>query len=293
MGFNLLVGYYALGETLKMRECFSKMLDIKTMDMGVRISEDDQDRDDGDATEEEEGDDEDEMRKVEKESRAIRAGRIVQGVLDRLDASTTRVSLVAFYTEARPVLTATFDKEVVSNVLDGLPMYTAFPSGGTKLIDGVTGAFEVARSWMPETATLLVVSDGDALGKASAPRTPAAIADTIVIGVGDPYRTMPVGGHDSRQDTASLKQLALRLGGTYHQGNEKQVPSALIDELTMVVPRIGDETGLRELALILSVLGASVLALIGPALSLAGRPFAWSRARRASTAGVRHAGGVS
>ena len=228
-----------------------------------------------------------------KLSRAAWAGRLVQGILDRLDSATTRVSLVAFYTEARPVLTETFDKEVVSNVLDGLPMYTAFPSGGTKLIDGVTGAFEVARSWMPGTATLLVVSDGDALGTASAPRTPAAIADTIVIGVGDPYRTMPVGGHDSRQDTASLKQLALRLGGTYHQGNEKQVPSELIDELTMVVPRIGDGAGLRELALILSVLGASGLALIGPALSLAGRPITWSRARRRSASGVTAPGGAS
>ena len=78
VGFNLLVCYYALGETLKMRECFSKMLDIKTTDIGVRISEDDQDRDDGDATEEEEGDDEDEIRKVEKESRAAAKALILQ-----------------------------------------------------------------------------------------------------------------------------------------------------------------------------------------------------------------------
>lgn len=220
-----------------------------------------------------------------KVSRANWAGELVQGVLDRLDSATTRVSLVAFYTEALPVLTETFDKEVVSNVLDGLPMYAAFRPGATKLVEGVTAALEVAKPWMPASATLLVVSDGDALGGASKHRLPASIADTIVLGIGDPYRTMEVGGHASRQDTASLKQLALRLGGTYHQGNEKHIPSAMLDELTMIEPRIGDETGLRELAIILSAVGASALTLIGPALSLAGRPRSWARARMVSATG--------
>ncbi len=230
---------------------------------------------------------------VDKVSRAAWAGEVVQGILDRLDGATTRVSLVAFYTEARTVLTETFDKEVVSNALDGLPMYTAFASGPTNLSEGVADALEVARPWMPGSATLLVVSDGDSLAAGDRFRLPAAIADTIVLGVGDPHRSLPVGGHDSRQDMTSLKQLALRLGGVYHQGNEKHVPSELLDELTMVVPRIGQETGLRELALILATLGAAALALIGPALSLAGRPRSWVRARRPGANALASSGGVS
>jgi Ca-activated chloride channel family protein len=214
---------------------------------------------------------------VEKISRAAWAGKLVQGVLDRLDASTTRISLVAFYTDALPVLTETFDKEVVRNALDGLPMSTAFESGATKISEGVTKALEVAKPWMPGTATLLVVSDGDELGASSPPRLPASIADTIVIGVGDPQRTLQVGGHASRQDTVSLKQLAARLGGTFHEGNRKHLGSELLNDLTMIEPRLGDAAGLRELAIFFAVTGAGILALIGPALAAAGRPRSWSR----------------
>ena len=217
---------------------------------------------------------------AEKESRAIRAGRIVQGVLDRLDASTTRVSLVAFYTDALPVLTETFDKEVVRNALDGLPMSTAFESGATKITEGVTKSLETARSWMPGTATLLVVSDGDELTSTAIPALPASIADVLVVGVGDPQQTMSVGGHASRQDTVSLKQLAARLGGIYHQGNTRHPPSRLLEDLTMIEPRLSDADGLRELAIYSSVAGVSALALLGPLLSLAGRPRSWSRGWR-------------
>lgn len=213
----------------------------------------------------------------EKQSRAKWAGQIVEGVLDRLDPATTRVSLIAFYTDARPILTETFDKEVVSNVLDGLPVYAAFESGPTKMTLGVNKALEVAKTWMPDSATLLVVSDGDALGSAMPNRIPASIADTIVLGVGDPHRTSEVGGHASRQDVTSLKTLAARLGGQFHQGNEKHIPSAMLEELTMIEPSIGGDTRLRDLALVLGTFGAAALALIGPALSLAGRPRSWSR----------------
>ena len=217
---------------------------------------------------------------AEKESRAIWAGKIVQGVLDRLDASTTRVSLVAFYTDALPVLTETFDKEVVRNTLDGLPMSTAFESGPTKITEGVVKSLETARSWMPGTATLLVVSDGDELTSTSIPRLPASIADVLVIGVGDPQQTMSVGGHASRQDTVSLKQLSARLGGIYHQGNTRHPPSHLLEDLTMIEPRLSDGNGLRELAIACSVAGVATLALLGPLLSIAGRPRSWSRGWR-------------
>jgi Ca-activated chloride channel family protein len=217
---------------------------------------------------------------AEKESRAIRAGRIVQGVLDRLDASTTRVSLVAFYTDALPVLTETFDKEVVRNALDGLPMSTAFESGATKITEGVAKSLETARSWMPGTATLLVVSDGDELTSTAIPALPASIADVLVVGVGDTQQTMSVGGHASRQDTVSLKQLAARLGGIYHQGNTRHPPSRLLEELTMIEPRLSDGDGLRKLAIYSSVAGVAALALLGPLLSIAGRPRSWSRGWR-------------
>ncbi|MCA9289935.1 MAG: VWA domain-containing protein [Phycisphaerales bacterium] len=216
----------------------------------------------------------------EKVSRAVWAGAVATGILDRLDMSTTRVSLVAFYTGTLPVITETFDKDVIANVLDGLPMYTAFEPGATKLQGGVAAAFDVARAWMPDSATLVVISDGDTLDGAAPARMPPSIADTIVIGVGDPYRSSVVGGHASRQDAASLKQLAARLGGYYHEGNSKHLPSSVVEHLTMIQPRLSDRAGMREIALMLLGGGGAVLALLPPALALAGRPWRYARARR-------------
>ena len=74
---------------------------------------------------------------VEKISRAQWGGQVVQGILDRLDMETTRISIAAFYTDMLPVVQETFDKEVVRNALDGLPMYVAFEPGPTQLGKGV------------------------------------------------------------------------------------------------------------------------------------------------------------
>jgi len=216
----------------------------------------------------------------EKLSRAVWAGRVVQGILDRLDMETTRVTVVAFYTDALPVIRETFDKEVVSNILDGLPMYTAFEPGATKLQEGVSKALDLARTWPPESATLVVVSDGDALGAPPPARIPTSLADTLVIGVGDPFKSTIVGGHGSRQDTAALKQLAARLGGVYHEGNEKHLPTEIVNNLTMIQPRATAGMTIRAIGLALTGLGAGILALLGPALTMLGSPSAFRSERR-------------
>ncbi|MFK7961827.1 MAG: VWA domain-containing protein [Phycisphaerales bacterium] len=223
----------------------------------------------------------------EKVKRAVWGGEVVQGVLDRLDMSTTRVSLVAFYTEALPVFIETPDKEVVRNALDGLQMYPAFEAGETKLQQGVEGALEVARRWMPDTATLIVLSDGDAL-PASLPRTlPPSIADAIVVGVGDPHRSTMVSGHSSRQDTSALKQLAARLGGIYHDGNQRHLPSELVSGLTMIRPRLSDQISWRDAALAALGAGAAGLAFLPVALSLFGRPMRGRATARSSATAAR------
>lgn len=211
----------------------------------------------------------------EKVKRAVWGGEVVQGVLDRLDMSTTRVSMVAFYTEALPVFIETPDKEVVRNALDGLQMYPAFEAGETKLQQGVEGALEVARRWMPDTATLIVLSDGDALPATLPRQLPPSVADAIVIGVGDPHRSTMVSGHGSRQDSAALKQLAARLGGVYHDGNQRHLPSELVSGLTMIRPRLSEQISWRDAALAAVGGGAAILAFLPVALSLFGRPL-WS-----------------
>lgn len=217
---------------------------------------------------------------VEKQTRAVWAGKVVQGVLDRLDMETTRITIAAFYTDMLPVVQETFDKEVVRNALDGLPMYVAFEPGGTKVHEGVRKALELARPWKRDSGLLVVVSDGDSGDASSAIRVPDSIADAIVIGVGDPTRGMSIAGRSSRQDVNGLKQLAARLGGTYHEGNSRHLPSGVLDRLTMVQPRTGGMIGLRDLALLCTAIGCSTLALLGPALSLFGRPSRFTAQRR-------------
>ena len=87
----------------------------------------------------------------------------------------TRVSIVAFYTEARPVVIDTFDPEVVANILDDLPLEHAFTPGKTNLYEGVKAAGEAGKTWPAKSATLLVVSDGDTLPAKEIPSLPAGL----------------------------------------------------------------------------------------------------------------------
>jgi Ca-activated chloride channel family protein len=220
---------------------------------------------------------------AEKVSRGAWAGKLVQGILNRLDTETTRVTLFAFYTSALPVVQETFDKEVIRNALDGLPMYVAFEPGPTDMHKGISKALDHARIWPRRSAMLVVVSDGDASGWGGANQAPLSrpdsIADSIVIGVGDPFRSSVINGHSSRQDASALKQLAARLGGTYHDGNQKHLPSSVLANLSLTSPRPGPVVNLREAALAALGAGASLLALLGPALVLFGRPRAFRRQR--------------
>lgn len=205
-----------------------------------------------------------------KVSRSAWAGKVVQGILDRLDMKETRITLVGFYTKAIPVLENTIDRNVVSNVVDGLRLYVAFDGGATDLAGGVDAALKIARPWARGSTTLVVVSDGDATSNVGALRLPPAIADTIVIGVGDPYKATLISGHSSKQETLNLKQLATRLGGYFHEGNRLHLPSSVVGRLSMATPSAGVGVGLREAALVAIGVGGGLVGLVGPALLLFG-----------------------
>jgi Ca-activated chloride channel family protein len=120
------------------------------------------------------------------------------------------------------------------------------------------------------------VTDGDvATGIPSV--IPSSIADTIVVGLGDPVKSSDVNGHASRQDTMGLRQLATRLGGFYHDGNRKHLPSDVVNSLTMIAPRVGGNWSVRDLALLAVGIGCSTLAFIGPLLTFFGRPRSFAR----------------
>ncbi len=206
-----------------------------------------------------------------KTKRAVWAGEVIQAVLDRLDTETTRVTVFAVYTKSIPVIEDTFDMNVVRNLLDGLPLYAAFDSGPTKLSTGVNDALAYARQWKAKSATLLVISDGDSEEQVQVRSIPPSIADAIIVGVGDPVQPTMISGHRSTQDAQSLKLLATKLKGVYHQGNNKHLPTAVVEKLSMIRPRVGEGVGLREVALVCVLWGGVCLGLIGPALILIGR----------------------
>jgi Ca-activated chloride channel family protein len=130
----------------------------------------------------------------------------------------------------------------------------------------VTESLKVARPWPRRSATLVVVSDGDAKETLGAVTLPPSIADTIVIGVGDPAKATLVSGHSSKQEAWSLKQLAARLNGYYHEGNRLHLPTEVLRRLAMISPNAGEGAGLREAALAALGAGAGVAGLLTPAL---------------------------
>lgn len=208
----------------------------------------------------------------EKQMRGVWAGEVLRGILDRMDMQDTRVNLVACYSKAVPMLRDSSDKELIANLMDGLPLYTAFTAGETDLQAGIDAAYEMAKGWARRSTTLVVITDGDLSKPVSPGPRPASIADAIVIGVGDPNRATQIAGHASRQDQWTLKSMAARLGAHYHEGNTRHLPSEVLDSLTMIAPRISDAFGVREVGLISLVAGAALLGLLGPLLQRFGAP---------------------
>jgi Ca-activated chloride channel family protein len=205
------------------------------------------------------------------ETRGDRARAIIASVLARLDLRRTRISVVAFYSHARPVVIDTFDPEVAANVLADLPLEQAFHAGKTDLYSGVKAASDIGRPWREGSATLLVLSDGDTLPHKDTPVLPKAFGDVLVLGVGNPQQGLFIDGHSSRQDAASLERLALQLRGRYFDVNTRHLPShVLLSTVPVQGPSYNPAERLRGLAFSAVIAGASVLALLPVCLALAG-----------------------
>jgi Ca-activated chloride channel family protein len=187
----------------------------------------------------------------------------MESFFDRVPIEQYRVTVIAVYNGAKPVVVDTKDFEVVRNILGDLPMHYAFVAGKTKLFEGLEEAARIAAPWNPRSTTLVILSDGDTVPATGMPKMPASIKSVLVVGVGDSQSGKFIDGRQSRQEVPTLKQIAARLGGVFHNGNTKHLSSSLIAAATGIEEEdLFEKLTRREYALIACSAGALLLALL-------------------------------
>ena len=223
------------------------------------------------------------MGKQKKRTRAQRGAKVLLSLFERIALDQVRISIIAFFTGAKPVVVDTHDLNVVKNILDDLPLDRAFDPGKTSVISGIEESVKLAKGWEPGSTTLLVVSDGDTVPDTGLPDLPPSINKVLVAGVGDPRRGVFIDGHMSRQNSRVLRQLARRLGGEYVDVNDVQIPTSQLAELAGVRNLVDPgEKGRREIALACVATGAGLLALLPAGLAFFGSPWQSGRSSRSN-----------
>jgi Ca-activated chloride channel family protein len=198
-----------------------------------------------------------------KQSRRQRAADLLKSFFERVPVELYRTTIIAVYSEAKPVVMETKDLEVVKNILTDLPMQYAFKSGATDIFAGLEEAARIARPWRPKSAIMMLVSDGDTVAATGTPKMPASVEHVVIVGVGDSQAGKFIDGHQSRQDVSTLRHVAVRLGGTYHNGNEKHLATDLLRQISAGRSRsVFERLTRREYAMIACGSGAGVLALL-------------------------------
>jgi Ca-activated chloride channel family protein len=193
-------------------------------------------------------------------SRRDRAAGLLRSVMERSNSDSIRFTMACFYSDALQLVKECTDREVIWNFADNLPLHIAYKPGKTSLGASLNSAGAMIKDLPRKSTTLLVLTDGDAVPSIGLKPMPSSVSNILVVGVGSAARGQFIDGHNSRQDSASLSQVARRLGGTYFDGNSKQVPSALLRNLTEGDSSSGKiRMDLRVMALV--VLSGSVVML--------------------------------
>jgi Ca-activated chloride channel family protein len=191
--------------------------------------------------------------------------------MERTASDRVKISMACFYTDAMLLVKECADREVIWNFADNLPLHIAYRPGKTDLVKSLNSAGKMMEEFPRKSTTLLVLTDGDAVPDTGLKPMPSAVAEAIFAGVGDASRGTFIDGHLSRQDNAALSQLARRLGGHYHNGNVKHVPSELLRRLTVPDDRSDKvQVSLRVLAILVLASSAAWLCLLPVLLEFLG-----------------------
>ncbi|MEM6981318.1 MAG: VWA domain-containing protein, partial [Planctomycetota bacterium] len=198
-----------------------------------------------------------------KRTRRQRSSDILESLFNRIPMRQFKVSLIAVYTDAKPLLEDSKDHEVVRHIMEKMPMWHAFKAGKTDLMSGIRQAVKMAKPWNPRSTHVLVLTDGDTVPATGMPKLPASIDQFLVVGVGNPNSGTFIHDHQSRQDVNTLRQIANRLRGVFHNGNQKHLTSQLVSRFaeTRDEDKVKQWTR-REWALLACVAGSWVLAIL-------------------------------
>ena len=196
-------------------------------------------------------------------TRAQRAKELVDSLFERVPIGKFKITVVATYNGAKPVVEDTTDIEVVKHILGEVDMRYAFKAGSTRLFDGIAEAARIAKPWRVGSTMLVIISDGDTVPATGMPELPPSVSGTLVIGVGDNLAGKFLAGHQSRQDESTLRQVAIRLGGEFHNGNKRQVPSDMLAAAAADATKpLIEQLTLREYAMMAIVAASALLALL-------------------------------
>jgi Ca-activated chloride channel family protein len=198
-----------------------------------------------------------------KQTRRDRAAALLKSVMERANNDEIKITMACFYTDAMLLVKECADREVIWNFADNLPLHIAYRPGKTSLLKSLNTAAGYVKDFPRKSVTFLVLTDGDTVPDTGLQPMPSAVSDVLFVGVGNVARGTFLDGHLSRQDGASLSQVARRLGGHYHDGNLKNVPGELLRHLTAGDQRTDHfQISLRTLAIIMLALCVSLICLL-------------------------------
>lgn len=202
-------------------------------------------------------------------TRHARMREVVEAILQRVSGNL-RFGVIAFYTDALPVVMEARDPELVRNVFNGLPLTYAMPEGKTDLGTAVNRTMELVADQPRDSTRVILLTDGDSTPLAPILPCPASVRELLVLGVGNPRKGSYIDGHQSRQEAGILRSVAGALGGVYHDVNETQLATDALGDL--VVPLALPQRGLTQAqwAVLAMLLGALLNALIPVALEFFG-----------------------
>ena len=215
------------------------------------------------------------------QTRRERVMDVLESFFGRFATRSHLLSVVAVYTDAKTLLVDSKDIEVVRYLLEEIPLHHAFHKGKTDLFAGLATAAELAKDWKKDSTIVMLLTDGDSVPPKGMPKLPSSVRNVVVVGVGDHSTGKYIDEHQSRQDISTLRQLAKRLGGVYHNGNQKHLTSTTISSLIQTTADDKKrEWTLREWAIFATFVGSAAIALLPMALCHFGTKFSGGTRRR-------------